>query len=155
MHALFWIIPEQLAGRAGPDDEPWELPSLRAAGIGAVLSVNDGRMCDPDEFAALGMAYACFPLSDWVPPQPGDAEICLAALPQGHQFVQSQLAQGRRVLVHCSGGNDRTGLFLAYFLVHHAHISPDEAIHAVRVVRPTALGADGWDTFARQLLQDL
>src|SRR5829696_5523764 len=136
MDALFWIIPDRLAGRPGPDDEPWDLPTMRDTGIGAVLSVNDGRLCDPEEFASLDMAYACYPLSDWVPPQPGDAEICRAALPQGYQFVQAQMAQGRRVLVHCSGGNDRTGLFLAYFLVCRDYMAAIDAIQAVRDLRP-------------------
>ncbi|MFN8445858.1 MAG: hypothetical protein U0175_34020 [Caldilineaceae bacterium] len=80
MDKLFWTIPHRLAGRPGPDDEPWDLASLHEAGIGAVLSVNDGRFCDPDAFAALKMAYACYPLSDWVPPQPGDVEHCLTVL---------------------------------------------------------------------------
>lgn len=152
MNKLFWIIPGQLAGRPGPDDEPWDLTVLRAAGIGAILSVNDGRMCDPEAFAQVGITYACFPLSDWVPPQPGDADHCLTVLPQALAFVQQQMAQEGTVLVHCSGGNDRTGLFLSYFLVHHAHLSAHQAIDAVRRARPTALSATGWEAFAEQIL---
>lgn len=152
MDKLFWLIPHRLAGRPGPDDERWDLALLHDAGIGAVLSVNDGRLCDPEEFAELGMAYACYPLSDWVPPQAGDAEHCLAALPRGYDFVQEQLVQGRTVLVHCSGGNDRTGLFLSYFLVRSAALSAEQAIQRVRTVRPTALSAEGWLAFAQQIL---
>lgn len=153
MDKLFWLLPGYLAGRPGPDDKPWQLTELRQAGIGAVLSVNDGRLCDPQAFAAANLAHACHPLSDWVPPQPGDVEQCLAALPRGYAFVQAQLAQARPVLVHCSGGNDRTGLFLSYFLVRYARLSPDQAIQRVQVVRPTALGALGWLEFARDVLQ--
>lgn len=155
MDKLFWVIPGYLAGRPGPDDEPWHLASLRQAGIRAVLSVNDGRLCDPQEFAAVEMAYACYPLSDWVPPQPGDAEHCLAALPRGYDFVQMQLTQQHPVLIHCSGGNDRTGLFLSYFLVRAAGLSARQAIQQVQKVRPTALSADGWTGFAQQLLARL
>lgn len=152
MKHVFWLIPDRLAGRPGPDDQAWDLLALRGAGIGAVLSVNAGAMCEPEEFASAGITYACFPLSDWVPPQPGDAQVCKSMLPQAYSFVQSQLEHGHKVLVHCSGGNDRTGLFLAYFLVHCMHLSPGEAIEAVRAVRPTALSADGWEAFAMQLL---
>lgn len=155
MDKLFWVIPGHLAGRPGPDDEPWNLTSLRQAGIRAVLSVNDGRLCDPQEFAASAMAYACYPLSDWVPPQPGDAEHCLAVLPRGYDFVQAHLAQQQPVLVHCSGGNDRTGLFLSYFLVRSAGLSARQAIQQVQSVRSTALSAEGWAGFAQQLLERL
>jgi hypothetical protein len=139
MDKLFWVIPGCLAGRPGPDDEPWNLSALRQAGIEAVLSVNAGQQCDPAEFASNQMAYACHPLSDWVPPQPGDAEICLDALPRGYDFVKTQLAQG-------------TGLFLSYFLVRHAGLSASQAIQQVQHVRPTALGAEGWVEFAMQVL---
>jgi protein-tyrosine phosphatase len=155
MDKLFWLIPERLAGRPGPDLEPWDVASLHAGGIGAVLSVNDGWRCDPQAFAEAGIEYACFPLSDWVPPQPGDAEICLAALPQAYDFVRSQMARGHGVVVHCSAGKDRTGLFLSYFLVREEGLSADEAIQRVRAVRPIALSAEGWEAFARQLLRGL
>lgn len=155
MDKLFWIVPNVLAGRPGPDDEPWNLSALRQAGIGAVLSVNDGRLCDPQAFADLKIAYTCYPLSDWVPPQPGDAEHCLTFLPKGYAFVQEQLTAGRRVVVHCSGGNDRTGLFLSYFLVRSAGLSASQAIQRVRDVRPTALGANGWGAFAQQVLEQV
>ena len=125
---LFWIIPGRVAGRPGPDLEPWRLESFRDAGIGAVLSVNDGRLCQSAEFEACGLAYACVPLSDVAPPQPGDDEICLSALPKAYAFVQAQLAQGQTVLVHCTAGNDRTGLFLSYFLMHDQGLSASEAI---------------------------
>lgn len=152
METLFWVIPGRLAGRAGPDEEPWNVDSLSQAGIRAVLSVNDGRLCDAQAFAAADIAYACYPLSDWVPPQPGDAEHCLVALPRGYDFVQAHLSEGRPVLVHCSGGNDRTGLFLSYYLVRSAGLSAREAIERVQQVRPTALGAEGWSAFAMQML---
>jgi protein-tyrosine phosphatase len=152
MDKLFWIIPGKLAGRPGPDLEPWNLASLRQGGIGAVLSVNNGLLCHPEDFVASGITYACVPLSDNAPPQPGDDHICLCALPQAYAFVQAQMAQGHGVVVHCSGGKDRTGLFLCYFLMQHAGLSPTEAINAVRHVRPIALSAVGWEEFARQVL---
>ena len=155
MDKLFWIIPGKSAGRPGPDREPWNLASLRKGGIGAVLSVNDGRLCHPEDFVASGITYTCVPLSDNAPPQSGDDHICLRALPQAHAFVQAQMAQGHRVVVHCSSGKDRTGLFLCYFLMQQAHLSPTEAIQAVHHVRPIALSAVGWEEFVRQVLSCL
>jgi protein-tyrosine phosphatase len=149
---LFWLTPEKLAGRPGPDRAPWNLASLRAAGIGAVLSVNDGLLCHAGDFRAQGISYACIPLSDNAPPQPGDAEACLKALPAASAFVEAQLASGRTTVVHCSSGKDRTGLFLAYHLMREAGLSPTAAIEEVQRVRPIALTAPGWYDFAFDVL---
>ena len=153
MDKLFWVIPGKLAGRPGPDREPWNLAALRAGGIGAILSVNDGLSCQPQDFATAGIAYACMPLSANAPPQPGDEHICRRVLPQAYAFVQAQMEQGHGVVVHCSGGKDRTGLFLSYFFMQHRGLSPQEAIQAVRQVRPIALSAPGWEEFAQQVLR--
>lgn len=155
MDKLFWLIPGKLAGRAGPDREPWDLASLRSTGIGAVLSVNDGLLCHAEDFAAHGMSYACVPLPDNAPPQPGDDVVCLHALPKGYTFVAKHLGDRRTVLVHCSAGKDRTGLFLCYFLMRRAGLQPEQAIRTVREVRPTALSALGWEAFALQLLGEV
>jgi len=154
MQHVFWLLPGRLAGRPGPEQAPWSLSELRDAGVGAVLSVA-GEHCTPDAFAAHGLAYACVPLSDWEPPQPGDLEVCRHQLPRAFTFVHQQLQQGRPVLVHCGGGDDRTGLFLAYFLVRHMDAAPYTAIETVRSVRPTALSADGWEVFALEVLGSL
>jgi len=154
MDKIFWVLPGRLAGRSGPDQDPWDAASLHAAGIRAVLSVNGGDMCRPEELAGLGINYACVPLSANAPPLPGDAHVCARALPQARAFVTAQLEEGRAVLVHCTAGKDRTGLFLSYFLMHSARLTPHGAIEAVRRVRPIALSAAGWDAFAREVLAD-
>src|ERR1700757_4594355 len=63
MDKLFWVIPGKLAGRPGPDQAPWDLAALRVGGIGTILSVNDGLLCHPQDFAVAGINYACMPLS--------------------------------------------------------------------------------------------
>lgn len=153
MKHLFWLIPDKLAGRPGPDRAPWKLAALREAGIGAVLSVNDGLLCHPEDFQAHGISYACIPLSDNAPPQPGDEEACLRALPAAGAFVREQLANGRITLVHCSSGKDRTGLFLAYHLMRENGMSAAAAIEEVQRVRPIALTAPGWYDFAFEVLR--
>lgn len=140
MDDLFWLIPGALAGRAGPDRAPWRLESIRGAGIGAVLSVNDGLLCHPGDFRAHRLEYACVPLSPNAPPRPGDEEACLKALPLAYSFVEEQARSGRATMVHCSSGKDRTGLFLAYYLVRQA-LPVEAAIAEVRRVRPIAFSA--------------
>jgi hypothetical protein len=152
MDKVFWLLAGRLGGRPGPDREPWNPGALREGGIDAILSVNDGAACDPEVLAASGIAYARVSLPPNAPPQPGDDEICLDALPRAYAFVQAQIVEGRAVLVHCSSGKDRTGLFLCYFLMRHADLSAAEAIEAVRRVRPIALSAVGWEELALQVL---
>lgn len=153
MKHLFWLIPDRLAGRPGPDRAPWNLAAMRAAGVGAVLSVNDGLLCHPEDFRAHGIAYACVPLSDNAPPQPGDEEACLHALPRAYAFVHEQLSAGHATVVHCSSGKDRTGLFLAYYLMREGGLSAAIAIEEVRRVRPIAFTAPGWDEHAVGVLR--
>ena len=153
MKHVFWLVPGVLAGRSGPDQSPWDARSLHAGGIGAVLSVNDGAACHPGDFTALGMSYRCIPLSDNAPPRDGDMEHCLEALPEAYDFVRSELDRRRAVLVHCTSGKDRTGLFMCYYLVRDAGVSVDDAIAAVRRVRPIALSAEGYEAFAIAVLQ--
>src|SRR3712207_7415967 len=50
------------------------------------------------------------------------------SLPVAYNFVERQLAEGRVTVVHCSSGKDRTGLFLGYYLIRNAGLSPTAAI---------------------------
>ena len=150
---VFWLIPEKLAGRPGPNQEPWNADDLKRGGIGAVLSVNAGILVNPDDFYSRGMAYAKVPFSDKAPPMPGDLEICLNALPRAYAFVSEEIRAGKGVMVHCTSGKDRTGLLLAYYLMRTTGADVDAAIQQVRTVRPIALSAEGWDEFAREILR--
>ena len=154
MKHVFWLVPGALAGRSGPDQNPWDVRSLHAGGIGAVLSVNDGVACHAEDFAALGMSYRCIPLSDNAPPRDGDREHCLQVLPEAYDFVRAEQNRHRAVLVHCTSGKDRTGLFMCYYLVRDSGMGVDAAISAVRRVRPIALSAEGWESLALAVLEE-
>jgi protein-tyrosine phosphatase len=152
MDKLYWVIPGKLAGRPGPDRAPWSVEALLQIGIRAVLSVNDGLLVHPEDFDAHGVAYACVPLSDNAPPVKGDDRHCEEALPIAYHFAATEISRGNPVLVHCSSGKDRTGLFLCYFLMRQFGLSPAEAIRNVRRVQPIVLSASGWEDFAIDLL---
>lgn len=155
MRNVFWLRDGVIGGRSGPNREAWHPPDLAAGGVGAVLSVNDGELVRPEELAAVGIEYCRVPLSDAAPPQNGDLEHCVNALPLALSFALRSTAQRRSVLVHCSSGKDRTGMFLGYYLCMTEGLNPDDAIREVRRVRPIALTADGWETFAQQVLGEL
>jgi protein-tyrosine phosphatase len=151
MKNIFWLIDDQLGGRTGPDVDPWDLPSLRAGGVGAILSFTPHEI-DPAQIEAAGIAHTCILLTGNAPPLEGDAAICRDLLPKALDFVQQQIDQGRAVIVHCTSGKDRTGLFLSYYLTTRQGLSPRQAIDKVRRVRPIALSAEGWEPFALDVL---
>lgn len=152
MRHMFWLLPGVLAGRTGPTKDLWDLSEIRTAGIGAILSVNDGELCNPSELMDAGLLYRCIPLSPHAPPQEGDLEHCRAALPMATRWVKELESAGIATLVHCHSGKDRTGLFMAHYLVESRGLSPVEAIAEVKKVRSIALSAPGWDDFAIEVL---
>ena len=113
MKNVFWLEEGRLAGRPGPNRQPWDVAELAAAGIGAVLSVNDGEMCRAEDFGSAGIVYECIPMPAHAPPEPGDDKVCAEALERAFEFIEKHAAPGRAVLVHCSSGKDRTGLVFA------------------------------------------
>ena len=155
MRNVFWLRDGVIAGRSGPNRDAWNPVELAASGIGAVLSVNDGELVHPADLRTAGIEHACIPLSDAAPPQPGDLDICVQALPIALSFELSSIETGRGDLVHCSAGKDRTGMFLSYYLCAAEGLAPATAIEHVKRVRPIALSADGWEPFTLDVLRAL
>ena len=153
MENVFWLIPNELAGRTGPDMDPWDADELAQGGIGAILSVNGGSSVEFRDLQKAGIRYACIPLSNAAPPEPGDLGICAEALPSCYAFVRQALDDERATLIHCATGKDRTGLFLSYYLCRRSGMKAEAAIAEVRRVRPIALSAEGWDEFGVEVLR--
>jgi protein-tyrosine phosphatase len=152
MRNVFWLRDGVIGGRCGPNRDAWDAAVLYAGGVRAVLSVNDGELVYPQDLSKAGIEYSCVPLSDAAPPRLGDLETCLDALPRALSFAVGMIECRGNVLVHCSSGKDRTGLFLSYYLCKMEGLEPGEAIQEVRRVRPIAFTAEGWEAFARQVL---
>lgn len=155
MDCAFWLKRGSLAGRSGPDLDPWSVSQLVAGGIGAILSVNDARGVEPRSLAAAGLDWFHAPLTDRAPPKDGDAARCVRALPKALEFIQRSNDSGRPVLVHCRSGKDRTGMVLAAYLCEVEGCRVDDALARVREVRPIAFSAPGWFEFTRFVLQEL
>ena len=153
MHHVFWLKTGKLAGRTGPNKNPWVLGDFARAGFSGIISVNNGDLCHLDEIENSGLAYACIPLSENAPPRPGDREICLASLPRALEFVKKHLATGK-VLIHCRSGKDRTGLLMAYYMLKEHSMTADQAMEQVWKVRSIAFTAEGWRDFCRSVLDE-
>ena len=155
MERVFWVVPGLLAGRPGPNRAPWNLDALQNAGFKAILTLNDGEGLDPEAIASHGFDHRHVPMPPNDPAQPGDELVCRAALPSAYEWVDDHLQQRNPVLVHCSSGKDRTGLFMIYVHVRRRGLTFDEAFAAVREVQPRALTAGGWEELARRAISML
>ncbi len=155
MKHLFWLRRNRIAGRSGPDRDPWRPAQLAAQGIGVVVSVNRAHSVYADDLARAGIDWACYPLSDNAPPRPGDFEHCLQMLPRAVEFLAAAIDSGRVPLVHCSSGKDRTGLTLCHYLCRAEGLAPRDAVRELRRVRPIGLSAPGYEEFALAVLTAL
>jgi len=153
MEHVFWVHDDLVGGRPGPNLIPWNPRDLRDGGIRAVLSVNDGELVHVEDLSVLEIDYLCTPLSGDAPPREGDIEICLSSLPKGYEFVSKNRQLGRKTLVHCRQGRDRTGMFLAYYIFKQFGVSPEDAIAHLKETRHDALAAEGWYEFTLQVLR--
>jgi hypothetical protein len=97
-------------------------PLLRLAGVGAWVRTAMELPCD-------------YPMDD--------AELTPEILKQAEAAaisVRRHLAEGRRVLVTCNAGKNRSGLVCGLVLRDHFGLSGLDALHAVRTARgPNAL----------------
>ena len=151
MKQLFWLRKGKIAGRSGPNKDPWNLNEIKSAGFSAILSVNDGEGVHESSVIQSGLNYANISMSPNAPVRDGDLEHCLKNLPLAIKFIESNLINGA-VLVHCRSGKDRTGLVLSAYLIASEGLSVELAMNTVFKVRPIAFSAEGWIEFGKQVL---
>ena len=154
MKQVFWLIDGQLAGRSGPNKDAWDLAEIKAAGFGAIASLNDGAMCDTQQMADLGIDHQIFNLPDNIPPLESDVDICAEIMPRVLDFIRQAEAQNKAVLLHCRSGINRTELMMAYYLMENG-AAPVHAVSQVRNASGLAFDAEGWDQFVYDVLYRL
>ncbi len=152
MKKVFWLRDGLLAGRSGPNLDPWDLTDFQKAGFSAILSVNDGEMVHETLVQSLGLNYANIPMSPNAPVRPGDKEYCLENIPKAIGFITDNLKNGP-VMVHCRSGKDRTGLVLAASLIAIEGLDENTAMEEVLKVRDIAFSAEGWVEFGKEVLE--
>lgn len=156
MRYVYWVLPGMLAGRPGPDCDPWDLNELWQAGFRAIVTL-DSRSVDPGALRRIGFVHLRHKEVDLpaivlrtFAAQRRFADEVGALLP----FIHEQVTAGRPTLVHCWAGRDRTGAVLACYLVRYEGLTADQAIAQVRTARPDAMAAPGYtdavDVFAWQ-----
>ena len=153
MDHIFWVDNNLVGGRPGPNLIPWNPSDLASAGIRSILSVNDGELVHVSDLIAVGIEYLCTPLSENGPPRQGDIDTCVASLPAAYEFVSTNRELGKKTIVHCRQGRDRTGLFIAHYIHKQFGVSPEDAVRQLKEIRHDALAADGWGEFTLHVLR--
>jgi protein-tyrosine phosphatase len=118
------------------------LPAMRAAGVTHLVTLLSEREGAPAMGAAArraGIEWVWVAIANARQPEPEDQPAIVAAL----GTITRLLRDGARVVVHCSAGIHRTGMF-AYALLRTAGLDPDEAARALARTRAaTAEGVGG------------
>jgi atypical dual specificity phosphatase len=122
-----WVQDRRLAGSGYPASRG-QLAWLRDRGIGAVLSLTEDPL--PQGWTGgSSMVFAHVPMKDHHPPDS-------VSLGRAVSFIESQVQEGRAVVVHCLAGEGRTGCVLAAYLVSARGMTAAEALEAIRQVKP-------------------
>lgn len=93
-----------------------------------------------------GMSYAEAPISDYSAPD----SAFLRAWPVLKNDLLRRLEAGEKVFLHCRAGLGRSGTITAALLISGG-MTPDDAIQAVRAVRPGAIETSGQVEWLRSL----
>lgn len=124
---LWWVVSGKLAGVRKPTAE--ELTELKAAGVGAIVSVMD----DPsnlDLYRQANIPYLWLPTKGGSPPDRSQIE-------ELRNFVDTQHQLGNAVAVHCTSGRRRTGTMLAAYLIQ-AGLSYSDTMQIIQTANPDA-----------------
>lgn len=135
--------------------EAWKPKDLFKGGFRAILTLNGGRDVDEKALARTGLEHYKIAIPITEPPQPEAVEIARDLFPEAYDWAAQKIREAKPVLVHCTHGNDRTGLFLLYFLVRHEGLTFQEALRKLKIIRPSILIAYGWENLAYDLIPAL
>ncbi len=137
---VWWVIKSKLAGIRKPTAD--ELTELKAAGIGAIVSVLDDAS-NLDLYEQSGIPHLWLPTKGGTPPSREQIQ-------QLQTFVDQQWEQGLAVAVHCTNGIRRTGTILASYLIFVGS-SYDDAIQTIQAAKPEVELREAQSTFLREL----
>lgn len=130
-----WVIRGALASSSIPEDEQ-DILRLYHEGIKAVLCLVEEEELtfqSIDEYRKILEKYDIilkhYPIEDFAAPSLEGIVECI-------NWIEHNLKNNRKVLVHCKAGQGRTGTIVACFLVKKFGLTAEEAIKYVRRIRP-------------------
>jgi atypical dual specificity phosphatase len=122
-----WVIDGRLAA-SGLPSSAGQIRWLERNGIDTILTLRESPL--PDEwFKGSNIRHKHISMADHAPPSP-------EKLKQAADEIDSQLKEGRNVLVHCLAGVGRTGSSISAYMILYQGKTAAEAIEALRAARP-------------------
>jgi atypical dual specificity phosphatase len=124
MEMLFFTIDGgRIAGLPAPAYMEWDFARLRKMGYSVVVSLECERL-NTFEIEDAGFEHKKICVDDFTAPSPDQVDEFVS-------FVDSKIAEGKKVLVHCFAGRGRTGTMLAAYLIHQG-MSSEAAVREIR-----------------------
>ena len=121
-----WITPRlQVGGFLYASDAS----ALARDGIGAVVNVSRELIEPRAAIEAAGLSYLQVPCWDGRVPELDDAY-------RGVRFIAAQVAEGRKVYVHCASGVGRSVSLALCYLCSHEGAAVEDALADITRVRP-------------------
>lgn len=111
---FLWLVPGQLAGTPRPGvvhELEHDLKALQRMGVTTLITLTEAPL-EAAVLADFAIDNEWFPMPDMQPPTAEQAEaLC--------RTIDTRLARGEVVAVHCHAGLGRTGTVLAAWLIWH------------------------------------
>ncbi|WP_415281563.1 dual specificity protein phosphatase 23 [Candidatus Nitrososphaera sp. FF02] len=127
-----WVVEGKLAGSGMPvtrEEFDWAVKQ----GIGTVVTVREDPL--PWRWVNGSVDYLHLRVADFDAPELDDIARTV-------EFIESQIASDKPVMVHCAAGKGRTGVILACYLVKNEGFSAQAAIEKIRAMRPGSIQSE-------------
>lgn len=111
----------------GPFVASKSLPTLRSLNISHIVCIRDAKEAFsvkprfPEHFTYLTLDV-----------EDNEEQNLIRLFPGAKQFIDTAIAQGGRVLVHCNGGISLSPAFVVMFVMQHYQLSWEDALHMVQ-----------------------
>jgi protein-tyrosine phosphatase len=128
---LAWITPSLAQG---PRFTRAQVTALARSGVTSVLDVREEARDDESLLAQYGLRFCHVPMTDRAPPTQRQ-------LKRAVEWVMGELADDRKVFIHCQSGLGRSVCVACAVLVRMGYGLP-QAYEAVRRKRPEAVISD-------------
>ncbi len=109
----------------------WDVEAIKEEGVGAVVNTCEEYAGPVAKYQALDIHQFHMPTVDFTSPSLAD---CTAAV----EFMQQQIADGRRIYVHCKAGRGRSATVVMCWLIATHDMTPEDAQTYLLTKRPHA-----------------